>query len=425
MANPDAPRPRPPSARVSATRRLPLHAPPRAWAMSEWALLPLRLFVGVTFVYAGLQKLANPAFTNAASSISIQHQMAFAVTTSPIGGLLAHLVGEARIIGIVLAFGELLVGLGTVLGLWTRVAAAGGLLISLSLFLTVSFHATPYFTGSDIVFLFAWIPLLIAGGGSRLSVDAKLAQIAARQHGAPAPAIVPIAFASVQAVCGHYDDGRCRALRALCGPAHCPVLAGERPSLYDRRHLDVVDRRTLIAGTSAVVGGVAGALAIGAVAAEGGKILSSGSSGGGRTLSPTTTTSAPTTTTSAPTTSTSATSAPTTTTAPATTTTHPTGTLLGSASQVPTNEAASFTIPKSGDPGIVVHTKEGSFVAYDAVCPHLGCTVGYAPSMQLIVCPCHGSEFEVMTGDVISGPAPHGLTKLDLVEEGNGNLYLQ
>ncbi len=424
MANPDAPSPRRPFTEARATRRLPLHAPQRAWAMSEWALLPLRLFVGVTFVYAGLQKLANPAFTTAASSVSIQHQMAFAVTTSPIGGLLAHLVGEARIIGVVLASGELVVGLGTVLGLWTRVAAAGGLLISLSLFLTVSFHTTPYFTGSDIVFFFAWIPLLIAGGGSRLSVDAKLAQIAARQQGAPPPTLVPIAFASVQSICGHYDDGRCRALRAPCGPAHCPVLAGERPSLYDRRHLDAVDRRTLIAGTSAVVGGVAGAIAIGGITAEGGKILSSGSSGGGRTLSPTTATGTPPSTTSAPTASTGATGAPTTT-APPTTTAHPKGTLLGSASQVPTNQAASFTIPKSGDPGIVVHTKEGLFVAYDAVCPHLGCTVGYAPSVQLIVCPCHGSEFEVMTGDVIAGPAPHGLTKLDVVEEGNGNLYLQ
>ena len=391
--------------------------------MSEWALFPLRLFVGVTFVYAGLQKLANPAFTNPASSVSIQHQMAFAVTTSPLGGLLAHLVGGARVIGIVLAFGELFVGLGTVLGLWTRVAALGGLVISLSLFLTVSFHATPYFTGSDIVFLFAWIPLVIAGGGSRLSVDAKLARLAARQQGAPPPTLVPIAFATVQSVCGHYDDGRCRALDAPCGPPHCPVLAGERPSLYDRRHLDVVDRRTLIASASSVVGGVAGALALGAIAAEGGRVLSSGS-GGGRTLSPTP--AGPTTTSSAPTTSTSASAAPaTTSTAPSATTSHPAGTLLGNARQVPTNQAASFTIPASGDPGIVVHTKQGDLVAYDAVCPHLGCTVGYSPSMQLIVCPCHGSEFELLTGDVIAGPAPHGLTKLDLVEEGNGNLYLQ
>ncbi len=48
-----------------------------------------------------------------------------------------------------------------------------------------------------------------------------------------------------------------------------------------------------------------------------------------------------------------------------------------------------------------------------------------APEQHEYVCPCHGSEFNVTTGDVIDGPAPHGLTKLKVVEESNGNLYLQ
>lgn len=394
--------------------------------MAEWALLPLRLFLGATFVFAGLQKLANPAFTDAKSSISIQAQLAFSAQTSPIGGLLRHLEGEARLIGILIAFGELVVGLGTLLGLWTRVAAFGGLLISLSLFLTVSYHSHPYFTGSDIVFFFAWIPLVIAGGGSHWSVDARLARISARQEGAPSPGLVAIPFATVQTVCGHFDAGHCGALRGDCDRRLCPVLTGALASTDERRRLEAVDRRTLIAGTSAVAGGLAAALAIGGAVAEGGKLLSSGSSSGGRTLTPpATTTTAPSTTTTAPHTTTTASAAPPTTAPSTTTTAAPTGTLLGNARQVPVNQAASFTIPSSGDPGIVVHPKQGPFVAYDAVCPHLGCTVGYSPSMQLIVCPCHGSEFEVATGAVIAGPAPHGLTKLDLVEEGNGNLYLQ
>ena len=32
-----------------------LTPPPRAWALSGWALLPLRLFFGVTFMFAGMQ----------------------------------------------------------------------------------------------------------------------------------------------------------------------------------------------------------------------------------------------------------------------------------------------------------------------------------------------------------------------------------
>ncbi len=106
------------------------------------------------------------------------------------------------------------------------------------------------------------------------------------------------------------------------------------------------------------------------------------------------------------------------------TTPTPKGTLLGAAKDVPKGHAAAFTIPSSGDPGIVIHT-DGAFYAYDAVCPHAGCTVGYYAANDLIVCPCHGSEFAVTSGDVLNGPAPHGLAKLKVVEGSNGNLYLQ
>jgi hypothetical protein len=46
-----------------------------------WALLPLRAFLGFTFCYAGLSKLANPGFFDATSPISIQAQLAGAAQT--------------------------------------------------------------------------------------------------------------------------------------------------------------------------------------------------------------------------------------------------------------------------------------------------------------------------------------------------------
>ncbi len=119
---------------------------------------------------------------------------------------------------------------------------------------------------------------------------------------------------------------------------------------------------------------------------------------------------------------------PTTTTSPSTggpTTTSPPGKLLGPASDVPRNHAATFVVPSNGDPGIVVHTDAGDFVAYDAVCPHMGCTVGYSRTSKIIICPCHGSQFNLTTGDVIVGPAPHGLEKFTVVEGSNGDLYLE
>ena len=48
-------------------------------------LLPLRAFLGFTFCFAGLQKLANPRFFDAADPASIQAQLAGAAReqTSP------------------------------------------------------------------------------------------------------------------------------------------------------------------------------------------------------------------------------------------------------------------------------------------------------------------------------------------------------
>ena len=121
-------------------RRLPFNAPVRAWALSEWALIPLRLFLGVTFLYGGLMKLSNPNFLNAKSPISIQQQLVASIRISPIHSLISPLTHFAKPLGIFIAFAELAIGLGTLFGLWTRIAALGGAFLSLNLFLTVSFH---------------------------------------------------------------------------------------------------------------------------------------------------------------------------------------------------------------------------------------------------------------------------------------------
>jgi thiosulfate dehydrogenase [quinone] large subunit len=398
-------------------RRLPFKAPVRAWALSEWALTPLRLFLGATFLYAGLQKLANPNFFKRDSPISIQSQLIAATHTSPISGLLVHVEGIAKPIGLVIAFGEIAVGVGTLIGLWSRIAALGGLLLSLSLFLTVSFHASPYFTGADIVFFFAWMPLIIAGGGSRLSLDAWIAQRVARKADQPSPQLVPIPFATVQAICGNYAEGHCAARGGLaCDAAVCPVLLGGRGPLVTRSGLDLVDRRSLVVGAGVAASAAAGVLLLGGAAADIGNLINNApkpGKSGELTLS----TTPSTTTTTEPGGSSTTTTSPT---GPV-----PAGKLLGSAAEVPDNHAAAFTIPSNGEPGIVIHTDSGDFVAYNAVCPHMGCTVGYSSANKIMVCPCHGSEFEVSNGHVIVGPAPHGLTKLKVVEGTNGNLYLQ
>src|SRR5438105_6510952 len=147
------------------------------------ALLPLRAFLGFTFCFAGLQKLANPGFFQASNPGSIQAQLAGAARRSPIHALNSPLTHVAVPLGLLIAAAELAIGLGTLLGLWQRLAAAGGVALSLMLFLTVSFHTSPYYTGADIVFVFAWTPLLLAGAGPILSADAVIAARARQLQG--------------------------------------------------------------------------------------------------------------------------------------------------------------------------------------------------------------------------------------------------
>ncbi|HMD44722.1 MAG TPA: Rieske 2Fe-2S domain-containing protein [Acidimicrobiales bacterium] len=419
-----------------ARRWLFLGPPPRALWLSGWALLPLRAFLGFTFVFAGLQKLANPNFFNSASPSGIQAQMIASERISPFHAILGHLLQFSTPLGILIALGELAVGLGALLGLWTRLAAVGGMLLSLTLFFTVSFHASPYYTGADIVFFFAWTPLVLAGSGGVLSLDAVIAARASGEARLGTPTLVPVPFSVVQQVCGHYENDRCTARRnAACEPGPCPFLhEGDRPVGLAGRP-DEVDRRAVVLGATSVAAvGVAGLLTAGLTAGVGralGGAKSPAGSGTGTLPGTGHTPSAAAPTTTTPPGAGSTTTAPqtsgSTTTAPASTPTSaatPPGTAVGPAKDVPVGGAARFSDPSSGDPSIVLQLTKGSFVAYDAVCPHAGCTVGYAPGAKLLVCPCHGSTFDPTNGDVQVGPAPTGLRPLRVAEGGDGQLYV-
>ena len=60
-------------------------------------------------------------------------------------------------------------------------------------------------------------------------------------------------------------------------------------------------------------------------------------------------------------------------------------------------------------PAMLIHHQDGTWVAFDAVCTHLGCTVGFQPDNHRIFCPCHGGTYDTRTGDVVAGPPPKGL----------------
>ncbi|MET7762293.1 DoxX family protein [Streptomyces sp. NPDC005393] len=149
-------------------------------AASHYALLPLRLFLGVTFIYAGIDKLTNSAFLADTGAGSIGELMRQVRDSSAVPWLIDQSLKDPTAFGYAMACGELAVGLGTLVGLLSRLAALGGALISLSLWLTVSWQSDPYYYGNDLAYLMAWLPLGLAGA-PYLSLDVVLSKRRRRQ----------------------------------------------------------------------------------------------------------------------------------------------------------------------------------------------------------------------------------------------------
>ncbi|WP_460106915.1 TQO small subunit DoxD [Streptomyces sp. YKOK-J1] len=147
----------------------------RGWraTATRYALLPLRVYLGVTFIYAGLNKITDSAFLKSAGAGSIGDTMRAARGSAALPALIDLALKNPVGFGFAIALGELAVGIGTLLGLLGRLAALGGALISLSLWLTVSWASTPYYYGNDLAYLMAWLPLVLAGA-PYLSLDAAL-----------------------------------------------------------------------------------------------------------------------------------------------------------------------------------------------------------------------------------------------------------
>jgi len=384
-----------------------------ALPIQRWVLLPLRLFLGITFVYAGIQKLTDSQFfqTNAAGYIG--RQIARFAVGSPIHYLLVTLAEpHAKFFGLLIIFGEITIGLGTLFGFLFRPAAFFGMLLSILFFLSASWHVYPYFYGADIVFAFAWLSLMLNGpiNTGLPSLDEvltlRLLQIIPFQQQQRLALLLNIALGTVGrfSISAQREPGRMSLEKTQPMQA---VRQGRRSVVTQRRET----RRTFLWGALTGGAGILGVIAFGYAF----RMLRQGSddsvSGGTAGDTPAATATPPTIATGTPG------STPT------------VGTSAGAIAQVsavPKNSAATFTIPSSGDPGILVHLDNDQFVAYDALCTHAGCQVDYDASSKLLLCPCHGAAFDPAKGaEVVQPPAPTPLTAVKIqVDSATGAITL-
>ena len=69
------------------------------------------------------------------------------------------------------------------------------------------------------------------------------------------------------------------------------------------------------------------------------------------------------------------------------------------------------------EPAILIHTSNGNYRAFTAVCTHLGCTVQYRADLREIWCPCHNGKYD-LRGRNVSGPPPRPLAQYQVHIQG-------
>ncbi len=333
------------------------------------ALFPLRLFLGLTFVYGGMQKLSDPGFLHPGAPAYIGAQLRGFASGTP-GGFILHAFALPfpRLAGVGVALLEIAVGLLVSTGLLTRAAAAAGLGLNLLLFLTASWKTSPYFLGSDIVFIFAWLPFVLAGAVGQPALDHRLPELARRRRGRTE-----------------------RATRAAGRRAGSPAPGA------------ALTRRGLLAQALALTGVVTGALAALSAAAAG----RYRGGAGVRPLAASPTSAAPP--------------------SPSPAVHHhrpggpPAGGVrLGPSRGLGAGQAATYRDPHDGQADILVRHRSGGLTALSALCTHAGCAVTYQGGA--LYCPCHGSVFNARTGAVEQGPANQALPQKKVLERG-GSIY--
>ncbi len=367
---------------------------------SPWVILPLRLFLGITFVYAGIQKFTDPQFFRPGTPGYIGRQLVAYATGTPLHTFLLQVAApHALFFGFLVAYGEIAIGLGTLFGALLRPAAFFGILINLSFFLSATWHTYPFFYGSDIVFVFCWLTLLLNG---------------------PTNTGIPT-----------FDELLALTLVQYTSPQRQPLLAGvlafllgvppelsmpeitNVPPTKQRKRLRIpsTDRRNFLFG---MLGGGTAMFALLGIFYT----LS-------RRLEPATqpATTGSTSTQLPPTTPTTASGD----TTPAATTTGSGTSTIAQVSAIPRNSAVTFTIPSNNDPGVLVHTQNDKFVAFDATCTHAGCQVSYDPTIQLLACPCHGAQFDpTQQATPIQGPTSTPLAPVAIhIDSTTGAITLQ
>ena len=117
----------------------------------------MRLFLGITFIYAAIDKILDETFLQPESPTSFRSQIEAFSQVSPVGDYLSIVINNSVVFGVLVILSEILVGALTLLGKAKFLAALAGAFLSLSFWLVATWQVRPYFYAADPAYLVMWI----------------------------------------------------------------------------------------------------------------------------------------------------------------------------------------------------------------------------------------------------------------------------
>ena len=102
------------------------------------------------------------------------------------------------------------------------------------------------------------------------------------------------------------------------------------------------------------------------------------------------------------------------------------GTPIAELDRLPVGGGVTFQDPAAG-PAVLIRLSEGRVVAFSRVCTHAGCLVNYDQEAGLLVCPCHGAEFDPSRHALpVAGPAPTALPQIQVaIDRSSGTVVAE
>ena len=153
-----------------------------------WPVIPLRVFLAAIFLFGSYAKFTYPDFFNPNASFGFKSSVDSARHGTPLGGLMGPLSDHASVFGHITAVAELLIGLGLLVGLLTRVAALGGIVLVSSIVLSIDWPEVREYTGNGGWFtsvdlaVAAALSVFLLGGAGPLSLDGAVGALRRRSR---------------------------------------------------------------------------------------------------------------------------------------------------------------------------------------------------------------------------------------------------